>query len=240
MCGIVGMYSQEYDESHTELFKQIFRESQIRGRHASGISYLKGKKVVTKSEPISADEFVDKIGIPNTNIIIGHCRYSTSDLEYNQPIGTKKMAIAHNGIITQSDPENWEKRFGYKFKTKNDSEIILRNLEKGKKHPLVKYKDSSMAVVAIGHKGNFKFFRNGNRPLYYHNIGEALFVASTKDILIRAFKKITGENIEPAECINGYQYSFGGKESRVDLIFDDYDNQQLLRCPDNYLKVEHG
>ena len=56
--------------------------------------------------------------------MIGHCRYSTSDLQYNQPIYNDDYSIAHNGVVSQEMPERWKELYGYDCKTKNDSELI--------------------------------------------------------------------------------------------------------------------
>ena len=105
--------------------------------------------------------------------MIAHARYSTSDLEFNQPLVSKNLAIAHNGVVTQEAPENWEKLFGFKCETRNDSELLLRALENNE-DVAEKFPASSIAMVMLSCSG----------VLCY--IGEGKIFASTFDILKRA------------------------------------------------------
>ena len=145
MCGIVGMSSNDYVD--IALFKKLLVESMVRGKHATGISWVENETVKTMTEPVSAD----KIQIPNikTMSIIGHCRYSTSNIEYNQPITDSGVSVAHNGVITQTAPENWSKIYKCDFNTECDSEILLKMWLKGI-HPLEL--DGSMAVLLLDKK----------------------------------------------------------------------------------------
>jgi len=115
--------------------------------------------------------------------MIAHTRYSTSDLKYNQPLGNDRLAIVHNGVISQSNPKGWKKEFGLTTKTTNDSELILQSLNAGE-HPLNKFK-GSMAVCGISEDGELFAFRNSERPLWYQQFGNGVIFASTKDILWR-------------------------------------------------------
>src|ERR1700693_5119376 len=99
MCGIVGITCQD-GELTAMLMKEFLLQSQIRGKHATGISYIEKNKIKTIKEPVSANKFI-KREFPHSTMMIGHTRYSTSDIEYNQPISNSELSIVHNGIITQ-------------------------------------------------------------------------------------------------------------------------------------------
>lgn len=192
MCGVIGILLKNPDEQDFGLVRQLFIQSMIRGKHATGVSYVKNGKVYTIKEPISADEFVIKYDFrefrnEDSNLYcIGHVRYSTSDIRYNQPMATDELAIVHNGVISQEPPESWEKTYGYKTETYNDSELILRAIEVGH-NPLFKFHPSSMAVCKIDCDKVFTAFRNEERPLYRTYLQDkGYFFASTKDILVRA------------------------------------------------------
>jgi glutamine phosphoribosylpyrophosphate amidotransferase len=164
----------------------------IRGKHATGVTYFREGKLYTIKEPVSADVFIKQNNIKdwiddNGNLcFIGHTRYSTSDLHYNQPMESDHLSIAHNGVISQEPPETWKAIFGYDTKTRNDSELVLRCIENGE-NPLYKFPDSSMAVAKIDDIGTVTVFRNGERPLYVAYLQEYGYAAaSTKDILIRS------------------------------------------------------
>lgn len=196
MCGVIGISIKDVTEEDFSLIENVFLQSMIRGKHATGVSYYNDNKIITIKEPVSVDKFLENNSPNNwlngTNIdCIGHIRYSTSDLNYNQPIASDKLSISHNGIITQEDPENWKDKFGYSTTTRNDSELILRCLE-NKDIVFKTFSGSSMAVCTLDYSGKITFFRNGQRPLYYGHLYNIFgkvrgtIVASTKDILVRS------------------------------------------------------
>ena len=117
--------------------------------------------------------------------LIGHCRYSTSDLAYNQPLWNENVSIVHNGVVSQEMPENWERLYGYKCKTRNDSELIVHTLQ-ANKSPLEEFPDSSMAVIELYKEKKLRFYRNGKRPIYFTSLKNGVIITSTKDIALRA------------------------------------------------------
>ena len=193
MCAVVGIYSK--NKVSLNFFKNLLNESMIRGKHSTGISYIEDNKLKNKIIPTFAKNF----NLPeiNTNIIIGHCRYSTSDLEYNQPIYNETYSIVHNGVIEQSDPNTWTDKYNMYFKTKNDSEILLNYWSKGL-HPLELDGSIASIILSLNDK-SLNFFRNEQRPLYYTQNDEFIIIASTKDILKRSgFKDFNKTD----SCIN--------------------------------------
>ena len=178
MCAILGG-DVELSEDNLDIIKNLFVESRIRGKHATGVSVLRNG-IYTVSEAIPSDEFILKYNpldwAHNGRIkFIAHCRYSTSDIRYNQPIGNAKKSIVHNGVVTQDPPETWG-RYGYKLSTTNDSELVWHSSE-----PLTEFPDSSMAVAELHSDGRLLWYRNGKRPLYT----AGGFFMSTKDIASR-------------------------------------------------------
>ena len=195
MCGVIGVALNNVTEEDIKLVKNLFLESMIRGKHATGITYLKEGDLVTVKEPIPATHFLQTFNIEDCVEhgklrLIGHIRYSTSDLKHNQPFSNDSVSIAHNGVISQ-DPNIWE----FDTETENDSELILRAFE-NHKHPLDIYKDRSMAVVRLTHK-SLVGFRNHERPLWYTERENGLVFASTNDILSRAGFDTPSHRCEP-------------------------------------------
>lgn len=180
MCAVIGIYSKKLVS--IQLFKRLLDESMIRGKHATGISYIEDNTLKSKIIPTYSKLF----DLPKilTNIIIGHCRYSTSDLEYNQPIFNQEYSVVHNGVIEQSNPKSWAEKYNMKFKTKNDSEILLNYWIKGK-HPLELNGSIASIILSLKDK-SLNFFRNEQRPLYFTQNDEYTVIASTKDILKRS------------------------------------------------------
>ena len=191
MCAVIGAYIENPSSRDLVMLADVFRESSIRGLHATGMSWVKSDRIHTMISATPAGKFIEAFDLKNTlnedgNLyLIGHCRYSTSDLNYNQPLWDESLAIVHNGVVSQEMPENWERLYGYKCQTKNDSELILHTL-KAKKSPLVEFADASMAVVELYKEKKLRFYRNGKRPIYFTSLPNGSIITSTKDIAQRA------------------------------------------------------
>jgi glutamine phosphoribosylpyrophosphate amidotransferase len=191
MCGVLGIAIKKPSEREFNLVRQLFIQSMIRGKHATGVSYVKDSKVHTIKEPIPANQFIEKqnlqdwINEDGNLYCIGHVRYSTSDLRYNQPMATEELSIVHNGVISQEDPYSWKDTFGYNTETRNDSELILRCLEKGEV-PLHKFHPASMSVCTLDKDKVMTAFRNEARPLHYSYGANGIIFASTEDIIKRS------------------------------------------------------
>lgn len=189
MCAIVGFESEKVTEKDLVILKKVLIESKIRGKHASGIAWFDGGKICCEKKPLPMDKFLkdfdlNKIVYNGKVKMIAHARYSTSDLEFNQPLVSGNLTIAHNGVVTQEAPENWEELFGFNCKTRNDSELLLRALEDGM-NIFSFYPSASIALVKLTSEG-VEGVRNGKRPLWKGEVGEGKIFASTFDILKRA------------------------------------------------------
>lgn len=245
MCAIIGIFCPKPEKTTQKILDSLLRQSQIRGKHATGISYVFGdNELMTISASLPSTELLPlgmeiPEGLPMS--IIGHCRYSTSDLEYNQPIATSRDSIVHNGVITQKDPSLWKDEFGYECQTKNDSELILRAIESGE-HPLIKFSDSSIAAIHLDSEGVMRFYRNAARPLWWCEYENSYIVASTKDILKRCFEDLLGttESIEMYKCSPGVEYSVSkGILSQRRITPTGEDRQKDLGCS-HYYNIIHN
>ena len=188
MCSVVGALIKNPKKEHFDMIRKVFHESRIRGLHATGMSILLNNKILTFKEPVPANKFVhlddleEMVNEDGNLYLIGHCRYSTSDLEFNQPIYNETCSIVHNGVITQELPERWNALFGVACSTKNDSELVLHS-----KSPLDEFPDSSIAVCELHIDKKLMVYRNGKRPLYLTEIGkDGIIVTSTEDIAKRS------------------------------------------------------
>jgi glutamine phosphoribosylpyrophosphate amidotransferase len=189
MCSVIGAIIKEPRAEDFLMLHRVFLESKIRGMHATGISYVKHGKIITEKRPVPADEFPfnfpSYVNEDGSLYLIGHCRYSTSDLEFNQPIANENLSVVHNGVITQELPEKWKELYGYDCETKNDTELILHTAEDCIS-PLVRWKDSSLAVIELHVDKVIRFYRNGKRPLYLTSISNGCIITSTADVPKRA------------------------------------------------------
>ena len=189
MCSVIGAIIKEPRAEDLLMLQRVFLESKIRGMHATGISYVKNGQIVTDKRPVPADEFPfnfpSYLNEDGNLYLVGHCRYSTSDLEYNQPIANENLSVVHNGVITQELPEKWKELYGYDCETKNDTELILHTAEDCIS-PLLRWKDSSLAVIELHVDKVIRFYRNGKRPLYLTSISNGCIITSTSDVPKRA------------------------------------------------------
>jgi glutamine phosphoribosylpyrophosphate amidotransferase len=190
MCAIVGCYLEQPTEDQIETLKRLFIESQIRGRHQTGFAMKQYDKVWSFKVDGDGTEFVEKFDWSSlkgqsTLQIAGHCRYSTSDLRYPQPIHIfQDFALCHNGVVDQRSPVYW-KEYGYELTTANDSELLYQARYSGKE-PLIEFPEASMAVCEVAGKGGLRWYRNGKRPLYHIKVENGYFICSTADIAKRA------------------------------------------------------
>lgn len=218
MCAIIGASLEAPSLEQIETLKHVFLESQIRGMHACGFSIIQKNKVLTISEPLPAEEFLGKhfhtlkehALSSDLFEMIGHTRYSTSDLEYNQPIQVfDDLATAHNGVVDQRPAPHW-KEYGYELQTANDSELIYQAAHSGRE-PLEEFPEASMAVAELSSEKGLRWYRNGKRPLYFSKEKNGYIVCSTKDIALRA-------GIEGARrCIPGVIYTPEGRENLKEI-----------------------
>ena len=192
MCGVIGVWLKRSSVSrggieNTQLVERIFRESMIRGKHATGVTYVKDSQLHTIKEGIPCDQFLKKHPISSMVnedggiYLIGHIRYSTSDLRHNQPFSNGEQSIVHNGVISQEDQSQWK----YQTETANDSELILKSIEAGM-NPLDDFSPASMAVCSISKDKKLTAFRNEARPLWFSPREDGVVFASTKNILQRS------------------------------------------------------
>ena len=221
MCGVIGIILKNPTETDFDMIHKLFLESSIRGLHATGISYIKHGKIITEKYPIPAIRFPFKfeeyINEDKNLYLIGHCRYSTSDLEFNQPISNKNFSVVHNGVITQELPEHWNELYNVICETKNDTELLLHTLEENKS-PLKVWQDSSLAVCELHKDKQLRFYRNGKRPLYLTELMNGWLVTSTKDIPNRAGVIASSSiiNINTYYCVNDFSLLL--EPSRISTI----------------------
>ena len=188
MCSVIGAIIKEPRTKDFLMLHRVFLESRIRGMHATGLSYVKENSIVTQKLPVSADkfpfDFESYLNEDGNLYLVGHCRYSTSDLEYNQPIANERVSVVHNGVITQELYEDWELLHGYTCEGKNDTELLLRSLDDYS--PLEHWKQSSLAVCELHLDKTLRVYRNGKRPLYLTSIHNGCIITSTKDVIVRS------------------------------------------------------
>ena len=196
MCGIIGYFSKKPSENDWYLLFKLLRQSKIRGLHSTGISYLENSKIVTKK--YFQNEF-NNIAFPTSNLQIYHNRYSTSgDFKNhlnNQPIEIGDTSLCFNGVIDMGTKSQMEEKYQIKMTTENDGEVALRvsNLDPQALLNFVKDNGSFSGVMIKGE--TLYAFTNGFRPLWFLEVGESVFIASTQDIFKRAIDGCIPEQV---------------------------------------------
>jgi len=208
MCGLIGARLVKPSEEHFRRLKALFIESQVRGKHATGLSWVQGGRVHTHAmdRPAEAFSFAfpSYLNEDGNLYLVGHCRYSTSDLEYNQPIADKQMSLVHNGVITQELFQNWTALYGAKnLTTHNDSELLFKTLKAGQDAFKV-WPKASIAMIVLKADKTLDWGRNGKRPLCIARPDDGtLWIASTINIMYRA--GITCAQTVPCSVLEDWQ-----------------------------------
>lgn len=197
MCGIIGFHGKN-TTNNLEAIHNLLYQSKIRGLHSSGVSYLFNGDIKTIKEEIPADQFLRKnweniskdLSSQKEILLVGHTRYSTSELGYPQPISSANGSIVLNGVITQSEFHEWKDLYKINtdnYATQNDAEIMLDFLENRTIEELYSIHPFSSAICYLDKsKQKIIFFRTNDRPLHGFQLEEGVGFCSTKEILNRA------------------------------------------------------
>jgi glutamine phosphoribosylpyrophosphate amidotransferase len=222
MCGVIGIISLDSNRPKlVNILKELFIQSSIRGLHSTGISWLDSDDLIqTHIVNGGPQNLFDSIDLrrcfgKNGLSVIGHVRYSTSSLEYPQPIFSKDYSLVHNGVISQEPPELWAKLYGVSTTTENDSELILRLIESDRE-PLLEFRDKSMAVCVLSVGGSITTFRNHSRPLYITILGcDTVIITSTCDIISRTLKSLHIQDGVIMRTLPSFKYNFSVQSGRI-------------------------
>ena len=60
MCGVVGAVFRNITAHQIDFVRRLILESRIKGRHATGVSFIKSGKIQTFKYDIPADQFLQK------------------------------------------------------------------------------------------------------------------------------------------------------------------------------------
>lgn len=206
MCGIVGyVCNKKHAAKAFELFTRLMEESQVRGKHASGIAWVERERLWVHKEPVPSRTLVrtawwQGVKAHAPTAIVGHCRYSTSGdwaaNTNNQPLASARLALVHNGLVSMAERGRVEQQYKVRLRTANDSEVLLRRVEKAQGdvakalEAVYRVEAPIFALGLLDAGGGLRVVRDHLRPLWLFRI-EALGLtgfASTKDIVDRALK----------------------------------------------------
>lgn len=160
MCGIVGIINKG-DIVTKKLIKKMTDTISHRGPDGEG-------------------HWIEK------NIGIGHRRLSVIDLSHfaKQPMQSldERYVLSYNGeLYNYNELKKTLKKFGYKFKSQSDTEVVLYSLIHWGKEALKKF--NGMFALCLWDKKNREFLlardRYGVKPLYY-TLNDRFFAFSSE------------------------------------------------------------
>jgi len=207
MCGQLGIIfgtkrrRQEDIDHLTDIFTDLLVVSEARGRHASGIAWLKTdgdgkvfKLPVPASTLVCDPEYKSVLSqVDNsTTVLMGHTRWKTIGDERNNANNHPQVSDlclgTHNGTVTNADYLFC--RLGLPRYAEVDSEVIFRIADRAVRDGRI---DTSMlakrlslcrgqmsAVISTWHDPETVIFIKGDRPLEfrYHRRYKVLLYAS--------------------------------------------------------------
>ncbi len=201
MCGIAGYFCFGKERPEKRVLSNLLKETQIRGRDATGISYIKGKTLHVIKAAVPASDFVESneewLALEDSKLpkyMIMHTRFKTkgsqSNNMNNHPIFRDGLALVHNGGISNDDDLYDEFKFSRDAQV--DTEAILALLEDkkgegwtGMKEQVSKLRGSfAVAAIDIRQPNSICFFRHNN-PIEFaiDEKNDILYFASTESIL---------------------------------------------------------
>lgn len=240
MCGIIGIQfvNKNRPEKAREFIEHLLLESKIRGLHATGAAAAVGGEIRVLKAALPAQKFLQvpewaAFCDPLPDSMILHTRYSTSgdwrDDQNNQPLVTGILALVHNGIVSMGTKEEMEQAYGVALTTQNDSEIILRNIDRhlaqgegistsiyAGLHDIHAVQPPIFACGLLSRTGEVYCFRDHVRPLYMFELPTLKLkgFCSTQDIFKRALLSAGLQEAKYAlhRCEPYVVYNLGSRE----------------------------
>lgn len=205
MCALYGWLDCGKKLPHkllNKLTQALANAAEERGTDATGIAYIKNRRVTIYKRPRPAHKI--KFKVPeNTVAVMGHTRLATQgdkhDNRNNHPFygkADKSFAFAHNGVL-YNDKELRKSQKLPETKIKTDSYIGVQLIEKYGSlsfDSLKKMAENVLGsfVFTVLTEENTLYFVKGDNPLYlvyFERLGLYVY-ASTKSIMDKALNAV--------------------------------------------------
>ena len=211
MCGFIFAGGKFKLKSFLSGYKNIKHRGPEDSRTFFFNNILK-KKINIKS--------LDRLKIYKNLIGIGHHRLKIVDLNSSfQPMFFDDLVIAYNGeIYNFKEVRKKLISYGYKFKTKGDTEVVLKSYHKWGRG-CEKYFNGMWAFVVYDKKKNYVYAsrdRLGVKPLYYYKSKDNFVVASEIKAILPFFNKVYANRNEVIKYL-----IYGAQESQPQTLFED-------------------
>lgn len=179
MCQLILINTNSIQLNRLFLYNQLQIDSNISNKDGTGM-YQKDSTIFKSKEAASnIDNLADVIvfHVTNKNPVLAHVRQASNRLSIDDknahPLETKKLVLAHNGILTPN------KEISDKYKDMIDTEVFLKELD-------VRYTGTNMGealnetmklftgpfafLIYSKMEGTYYAVRGKNRPLHVSNI----------------------------------------------------------------------
>jgi len=230
MCGITGYFSKN-KQINCEKFYKAHKLIAHRGPDDEGF-ILKSDNELVLAKGDDTVKFFDNLlhinNFENSSIILGHRRLSIIDLSSagHQPFIYEHLSMVYNGeIYNYLELKEELKKFGYEFKTKTDTEVVLKAFHKWGIECFNRF--NGMWALAIYDKKENKLIlsrdRFGIKPLFYYKNKDEFYFASEIKFLLEFIDK---------------------REANQEMVIDYLKNNYLLHTEEtmfkNIYQVEPG
>ena len=207
MCGLFGFSDYKNHQSTSflnTLCNSLARESEVRGNHATGISYINNGLVEIKKEAKAANKIDFKLP-NNAAAVMGHTRFSTQGSEKNNrnnhpflgKVNNNYFAFAHNGVIYNDNQLKRDLKLPH-TKIETDSYIGVQLLESQKDLSLESHKymaeqiQGSFTFTTLD-KHNNLYITKGSSPISIINFKEiGLFIYASMEKILWSAMMNTG------------------------------------------------
>ena len=187
MCGIFGIF----DNNKSDMFYELGKLSESRGKEASGLMVLDGseisiKKYSTSFQGSDVKKYIKNKKFSDKSKYFGHTRLQTSGSskhnQNNQPVETESLIVLHNGIITNYKHLN--KKYSFDRNTELDTYVINELFELFLKNNSLIEATNLVMQELEGEASLFIFFKKEEKFFIYTNTGSIFYTDNNNELVL--------------------------------------------------------
>lgn len=202
MCGIFGIF----DNNKSDMFYELGKLSESRGKEASGLMVLDGseisiKKYSTSFQGSDVKKYIKNKKFSDKSKYFGHTRLQTSGSskhnQNNQPVETESLIVLHNGIITNYKHLN--KKYSFDRNIELDTYVINELFELFLKNNSLIEATNLVMQELEGEASLLIFFKKEEKFFIYTNTGSIFYTDNNNELVLFSSeewitKKISDQN----------------------------------------------